>query len=135
MEGANTVTPLLPGHLRTDDKSIPDDLVVWRTLDPLEAPIDATTGQREIMSSVFRSEEVSVYLSDCMSLADVLTGNPGAYIAEFTAGDARRENCRIRRDPNDRAHGLIYDNQKPGERTLTRGQARRIRDSAKLIIA
>lgn len=131
---ATTVTPLLPPHLRTDDKSIPDDLIAWRTLDPLEAPIDPTTGRREIMSSVFRSEEVSVYLSDYISLTDVVARNLGAYIAEFTVGDARRVNCRVRRDPSDPAHGLIYDNQKPGKRALTRGQARRIRDSAKLII-
>lgn len=130
----NTVTPLLPPHLRTDDKTLPDDLIMWRTLDPLEAPLDPTTGQREIMSSVFRSEEVSVYLSDHVSLSDVMKKNPGAWIAKLTVGDARQESCRIRRDPNDPAHGLIYDNQKPGERALTRGQARRIRDSAKLII-
>jgi len=129
-----TVTPLLPLHERIDDKTIPDDLIVWRTLDPLEAPIDPTTGQREVMSSVFRSEEVSVYLSDHISLADVAARNPGAYFAEFIVGDARRQNCRVRRDPNDPAHGLIYDNQKPGERPLTRGQARRIRDRAKLLV-
>ncbi len=128
------ITPLLPFHERIDDKTIPDNLIVWRTLDPLEAPIDPTTGKREIMSSVFRSEEVSVYLSDCISLTDVIAKNQGAYLAEFTAGVARGENCRVRRDPNDPAHGLIYDNQKPGERSLTRGQAHRIRDGAKLII-
>lgn len=127
-------TPLLPVHLRTDDKTIPDSLIVWRTLDPLEAPIDPTTGRREIMSSVFRSEEVSVYLSDYVSLSDVVKRNPGAYVAEFKAGDARGERCRVRRDPNDPGHGLIYDDQKPGERALTRGQARRIRDKATLII-
>jgi hypothetical protein len=128
------ITPLLPVHLRIDDQTIPDSLVVWRTLDPLEAPIDPTTGRREIMSSVFRTEEVSVYPSDYISLADVVTRNPGAYIAEFTVGDARRERCRVQRDPNDPGHGLIYDDQKPGERALTRGQARRIRDKATLII-
>jgi hypothetical protein len=128
------MTPLLPPHERIDDKTIPDHLIVWRTLDPFEAPIDPTTGQREMMSSVFRSEEVSVHLSDYISLADVVARSPGAYVAEFTVGDARRENCRVRRDPNDPAHGLIYDNQKPGERSLTRGQARRIRDRARLIV-
>jgi hypothetical protein len=86
------------------------------------------------MSSVFRCEEVSVHMSDCVSQTDVVRRNPGAYLAEFTVGDARREHCRVRRDPNNAAHGLIYDDQKPGERSLTRGQARRIRDSAKLII-
>ena len=128
-----TRTPLLPLDQRIDDQAIPEALIVWRTLDPLEAPVDPVTGQREIMSSVFRSEEVSVYLSDYISLTDVVATNHGAYIAEFTVGDARRENCRVRRDPNDSAHGLIYDNQKPGERSLTRGQARRIRDRARLI--
>lgn len=123
-----TRTPLLPLDQHIDDQMIPGTLIVPRTLDPLEAPVDPSTGQREIMSSVFRSEEVSVYLSDCISLVDVVARNPGACIAEFTVGDARRENCRVRRDPNDPAHGLIYDNQKPGERSLTRGQARRIRD-------
>jgi hypothetical protein len=47
-----------PAHLRIDDPTIPDTLIVWRTLDPLETRIDPTTGQREIMSSVFRSEEM-----------------------------------------------------------------------------
>jgi hypothetical protein len=129
-----TVTPLLPAHLRIDDPTIPNTLTVWRTLDPREAPVDPTTGQREIMSSVFRCEEVSVHMSDHVSQTDVVRKNPGAYLAEFTVGDARRENCRVRRDPNDAAHGLIYDDQKPGDRPLTRGQVRRIRDSAKLII-
>ena len=63
-----TRTPLLPLDQRIDDQAIPDALIVWRTLDPLEAPIDPVTGRHEIMSSVFRSEEVSVYLSDYISL-------------------------------------------------------------------
>ena len=128
------IKPLMPIHLRNDDRTISDSLIVWRTLDPLEAPIDPATGEREIMSSVFRSEEVSVYFSDHISLIDVMARSAGAYIAQFTVGDARQEGCRVRRDPNDPAHGLIYDNQKPGERPLTRGQARRIRDKATLII-
>lgn len=126
-------TPLLPPHLRKDDPTIPDKLVVWRVLDPAQAPVDATTGVRKIMSDVFRTEEMSVYMSDQIALAQVQVANSGCFVAEFSVAVLRRENCIIARDPNDYAHGLIYDAQQPGDRRITRGQAHRIRNAASLI--
>jgi hypothetical protein len=127
-------TPLLPPHERIDDATIPDDLIVWRELDPLEAPLDPQTNQPKVMSSVFRTEELSVRMSDKISQADVLSNAPGCYLAEFTVGTARKHGCRVRRDPNDPAHGLIYDDLKPGERPIPQKHCRRIRDASKLIV-
>ena len=72
------VIALLPFQERIDDRTIPDTLIVWRTLDPSEAPIDPATGQPDIMSSVFRSEEISVYLSDHITLTNVVDAEPGS---------------------------------------------------------
>jgi len=80
----STVTPLLPADQRIDDPTIPNTLIVWRTLDPLETRIDPATSLREIMSSAFRSEEVSVHMSDSVSQTDVVRKNRRAYLAEFT---------------------------------------------------
>ena len=85
------------------------------------------------MSDVFRTEEMSVYLSDQIALTQVQVANPGSFVAEFPVEVIRKENCIIARDPNDYAHGLIYDALKPGERRITRGQAHRIRNAARLI--
>jgi hypothetical protein len=78
---------------------------------------------------------MSVYLSDNISLADVSAKNPGCYIAELTAGVIRAQRCIIARDPNDPAHGLVYDEKKLGDQTLSKSQAHRIRDAAKLVIS
>jgi hypothetical protein len=86
------------------------------------------------MSSVFRTEELSVRMSDKISLAQVKVNSPGCYLAEFTVGSARKNGCRVRRDPSDPAHGLIYDDVKPGDRAIPQKHARRIRDASKLII-
>jgi hypothetical protein len=75
---------------------------------------------------------MSVYLSDEITLQDLIAKFPAAYIAEFTVGTIRSEGCIIVRDPNDPAHGLIYDAQKLGDQRLSKGQARRIRDAATL---
>jgi hypothetical protein len=64
--------------LRVDDATIPNKLIVWRELDPLEAPFDPQTGQRKIMSSLFRTEELSVRMSDHLSKAQVLETRPVA---------------------------------------------------------
>ncbi len=85
------------------------------------------------MSDVFRTEEMSVYLSDQIALTQVQVANPGSFVAEFPVEVIRKENSIIVRDPNDYAHGLIYDALKPGERRITRGQAHRIRNAARLI--
>ena len=87
------------------------------------------------MSAVFRTEELSVRLSDKISKAQVFANAPGCYLAEFTVGIARKYGCRVRRDPNDLAHGLIYDDAKPGDRPIPQKHARRIRDAATLIIS
>lgn len=129
-----TPTPLLvPRHLRIDDLSDPDSLVVWREIDPLEAPADPQTLRRKIMSSVFRTEELSVRNSDRISKAQVVANAPGCDLAEFTVGDARAEKCIFMRDPNDPAHGLIYDKAQPGERAIPQKAARRLRNRAKLL--
>jgi hypothetical protein len=86
------------------------------------------------MSSVFRTQEMSVRMSDRISLAQVLNNSPGCYLAEFTVGTARQNGCRVCRDPNDPAHGLIYDNVRPGDRAIPQKSARRIRNTARLII-
>jgi|SRR6266446_2227573 len=127
-------TPLLPPHLRKNDPRISKTLVLWRVLDPAQAPIDPNTGSRKIMSDVFRTEEMSVYMSDQIALSQVQVNNPGCFIAQFTVAVVLKENCIITRDPGDYAHGLIYDAQKPGERRITRGQAHRIRNAATLIM-
>jgi hypothetical protein len=129
----NPIAPLIPKHLRVDDPSIRDDLIVWRELDPLEAPADPQTLQRKIMSSVFRTEELSVRMSDKISKAQVVANAPGCELAEFTVGDARAENCIVMRDPDDPSHGLIYDKSRPGERPIPQKAARRLRDRAKLL--
>jgi hypothetical protein len=87
------------------------------------------------MSDVFRTEEMSVYMSDQIALTQVQGSNSGSFVAEFSVGVLRRENCIIVRDPSDYAHGLIYDAQQPGDRRITRGQSRRIRDAASLIVS
>jgi hypothetical protein len=125
------VTPLLPPPLRVNDPTIPDELIVWRELQPAEAPPDPQTGQRKIMSSVFRTEEMSVRMSDQISKLQVVTNAPGCELAQFTVGDARAQGCIITRDPNDTSHGLIYDGTKPGIKTISSGAAKRIRDKAK----
>lgn len=129
-----SITPLLPRQQRVDNPGIASSLVVWRRLDPLEAPVDPTGGFRKISSKVFRTEEMSVYLSDRISLKDVISKNPGCYVAEFTVQTIRQVGCIIARDPNDPAHGLIYDKTKLGDQSISRGQAHRIRDAARLII-
>jgi hypothetical protein len=101
-------------------------------VDPQEAPVDPATSQRVIMSQVFRTEEMSVFMSDQIALSRVQVENPGAFVAQFTVADILKEDCIIMRDPQDYAHGLIYDRTDPGRR-ISRGQARRIRDAATLI--
>jgi hypothetical protein len=128
-----TVNPLLAPALRVDDRTIPDGLIVWRELDPAEAPIDPHTNQRKIQSSVFRTQEMSVRLSDKTSLAAVRANAPGSFIAEFAVGRARIVDCIIARDPNDPSHGLIYDKTKPGDRAISKKAARHIRDNSNLI--
>jgi hypothetical protein len=122
---------LLPRHLRVDDPSIPNDLIVWRELDPLEAPLDPQSGRRKISSGVFRTAEMSVRMSDHISKAQVVANAPGCDLAEFTVGDARAQKCIVVRDPADPAHGLIYDAARPGDRSITSGAAKRIRDRAR----
>jgi hypothetical protein len=63
---------------------------------------------------------MSVYMSDQISLAQVQVANVGSFVAEFSVGVLRRENCIITRDPKDYAHGLIYDAQHPGDRRITK---------------
>lgn len=86
------------------------------------------------MSSVFRTEEMSVRMSDNITRSQVMANAPGSYLAEFTVGTARANGCIVCRDPNDASHGLIYDNLKPGERAIPQKTARRIRNSATLIV-
>ena len=107
---------------------------MWRELDPAEAPVDPKTHQRVIMSSVFRTEEMSVRMSDNITRAQVMANAPGSYLAEFTVGTARTNGCIVCRDPNDASHGLIYDSGKPGERAIPQKAARRIRNATKLIV-
>jgi hypothetical protein len=109
-------------------------LLVWRLLDTWEAPADQRTGQRKIVSSVFRTEEMSVYLSDQVTLSQVIAQNKGCFVAELTVGTIRQERCIIARDPNDPAHGLVYNENDPGDRRISSGQAKRMRDCARLII-
>ena len=86
------------------------------------------------MSQVFRTEEMSVYLSDRISLAQVQAANLGSFVAEFLIGDARNEKCIVVRDPANPAHGLIYDAQKLGDQRISRSQAHRIRDASTLLV-
>jgi hypothetical protein len=73
-------------------------------------------------------------MSDKISRAQVVANAPGCYLAEFTVGTARRQNCIVCRDPNDPAHGLIYGKAKPGDRPITQKHARHIRDASTLIL-
>jgi hypothetical protein len=123
--------PLLPRHLRVDDPTIPNGLIVWRELDPLEAPLDPQTNQRKIASSVFRTQEMSVRMSDHTTKAQVVANAIGCDLAAFTIGDARAVGCIVVRDPGDPAHGLIYDGKNPGNRAIPSGAAKRIRDRAR----
>lgn len=83
------------------------------------------------MSSVFRTEEMSVHLSDHTSKAKVTNNAAGCDLAEFTVGDVRAEGCIVARDPSDPSHGLIYNQNDPGVKKISSGMARRIRDRAK----
>lgn len=65
------------------------------------------------------------------SKAQVVANAPGCDLAEFTVGDARAQKCIVVRDPADPSHGLIYDGARPGDRSITSGAAKRIRDRAR----
>ncbi len=71
------------------------------------------------MSSVFRTEEMSVRMSDHITKAQVVANAVGCDLAEFTVGDARAQGCIVARDPNDPSHGLIYDGTNPGVKTIS----------------
>jgi len=90
-------------------------------------------------SGCFRSQEaLSVDLASLSTPEETRDRDKSHpyHIAAFTAGVARAEGCRVTRDPlpENPAHALVYGDHQKGAGALTKGQAKKIAQQARIIL-
>jgi hypothetical protein len=130
----------LEPHERVDDESIKPDALLWRLIDKqywikrneTGVALRRADGNLLVSSESFNTQEVSVRISDAITFEKLRQGYPDIPIAEIDATAIRSERCIIARDKNDRSHGLIYDEKRPGEVELKVPRARRIINACKI---
>jgi hypothetical protein len=108
--------PVIPRGQRFDNPGIPDDLVLFRGLDPKAGwnvqVCSLTAPTNVVPKGAIRTEE----LSTRTELAAIQAQYPDWKIATFSAGDARKAGYILMRDPNDPTHVLLYDKNDPDRR-------------------
>ena len=101
-----------------DNASIGNDEILLRRVPLLQLVLDEDTGLARISSGAFKHREMSINLESTMrdagQAADTcLMGYPNQILSSVKAGEARRCNQAICRDPlpGDLSHGLVYGNK------------------------
>ena len=100
----------------TDDKSVPDDAVLWRRINPEWRVHDEAQGRWRVSSQAFQDHPngsaMSVYLASETpgGAQEILAGHEGYGLAEVTAQLVRDLDQAIVRDPLPEApsHALVF---------------------------
>jgi hypothetical protein len=130
-----TRTCILPLPQRVNDPTIQGGQLLWRWIDGAKIKSDPSNPSRELISyDAFRTHELSVVIaSHARDSAQSIATRMGARIAQFTVQDARDAGLIIAYDPNDKAHGLIYRGDSPGDQ-LSKSQAKFLVSKTLLIV-
>lgn len=102
-----------------DAGGIRDDTRLWRAIPPESLkPPDPVTGDQDFSDSIFRTQEMSVYIISETTPEAMKAQFPGCRFREFTAGAARQSGFIVVREPEagDTSHALVLRADKPGAR-------------------
>ena len=126
--------------LLKDDPSIPDSEDLYIRIFPENVVTeDCPEGEFRPYSGALRREEpLSVDLSSKCTPQQTQqrAGGDPFHVASFTAGIARKQGCRVARDPepdND-AHALVIGDHQDGNGALSKKQMKHIAKSARIIL-
>ena len=123
--------PAIPRGQRFDDPAIPDDLVLFRGLDPKasrNAQVYNPVPSNVVPKGAIHTDE----LSTRTELLAIQAQYPNWKIATLTAGDARKAGYMLMRDPNDSTHILLYDKNNP-DRRASASIAQTLANAARII--
>lgn len=117
-----------------EDGSIPDDYRLWRAIPERSLyPVDPSTGEQGFSDSAFLTQEVSVYAIAETTPQALAAKFPGLRFRELTAGDARKFDLVVVREPDnvgDTSHAVIGRKDSPGAR-LKGSQAAKLKKASK----
>lgn len=124
-----------------DDASIEDSEILYLRVYPSTSLVvsnDCPAGEFRPGSGAFRREEpLSVDLGSKSSPEQTRQrgGGEAFHVAAFTAGMARKEGCRVRRDeqPDNDAHALVIGDHEEENGALNKSQMRKIAKQARII--
>ena len=123
-----------------DDLSIEDTEILYLRVYPRDVVSDdCPAGEYRPSSGSFRRvEPLSVDLASKCTAEDTQrrAGGEAFHVASFTAGIARKQECRVRRDPdldND-AHALVIGKHIENNGALSKSQMRQIALRARIIL-
>lgn len=123
----------------SNDPSIEDSEILYLRVLPSEVTSeDCPAGEyRPISGSFRRDDPLSVDLSSmCTAEQTRMRAGGGAFhVAAFTAGVARKQDCRVRRDPlpDNSAHAEVIGDHKYGTGGMSKSQTKQIAKQARII--
>lgn len=104
-----------------DDPSIADDAVLWRGVSRRWLVWDSNRNEARPSSAVFKTDEMSVLLADCVQRGgrtpeSVLASFDAVALVSLTAGSVRAESQVVRRDPepDEPCHALVLGDKNRG---------------------
>lgn len=123
-----------------DDSSIDDSEILYLRVYPRNVVLDdCPAGECRPNSGSFRREEpLSVDLASKCTAKETQqrAGGEAFHVASFTAGIARKQGCRVRRDPeldND-AHALVIGDHQDNNGAMSKSQMKQIAKQARIIL-
>lgn len=116
---------------KADDLSLPGPLVVFRRIQPAFLAFD-TNGSPVVSRGAFRTQELSVYRSDRVTIDEALDGYPDNALTELTIRDIRDAGCIVVSDEPPVGHICAYRGDSPGSR-ITSPASAQMAKAAKLI--
>ena len=122
-----------------NDPSIEDSEILYlRDLPSDVTSKDCPPGEYRPTSGAFRRDEalsVDLASKSTMELTCLRAGGAAFHVAVFTAAVARKQDCRVRRDPlldND-AHAVVIGNHKYDTGAMSKSQMSQIAKQARIV--
>lgn len=123
-----------------DDSSIADSEILYLRVHPDNVVSDdCPDGEfRPASGSLRREEPLSVDLGAECTAAETQerAGGEAFHVASFTVGIARKQGCRVLRDPepDNGAHALVVGDHKDKNGALSKSQMKQIAKQARIIL-
>ena len=123
-----------------DDPSIADSETLYVRIHPDNVTSDDCPGgeYRPASGSLRRAEPLSVDLASICTPQETQqrAGGDAFHVASFTAGIARKQGCRVVRDPqlDNHAHALVIGNHQDNNGAMSKSQMKQIAKQARIIL-